>query len=109
MFIVEVGGHVLNYLDLPVSLEPDDIDDGCLVLKCNDQSLHPTPHKLAVIQVAVSRLLRLPLSPEAQNQEIRVLERIAEVNNLSVNVKLLNKTETPAPAPIRLQIISWIC
>ena len=103
-FTLENGHHNLNFLDLNIKLAPDDINDGLISaifsvyrkpsftgISINNQSLHPTSHKLAVIKSAVNRLLQLPLRPDAFESETKTIEHIAKINSLQINVRLLIK------------------
>ena len=91
-YTAEVGGHCINYLDLTISLLPDDLNDGLLTpsflvyrkpaytgVSIHANSWHPTSHKYAVIKSAVDRMLSLPLSIEAEERGIQIIEHIASL------------------------------
>ena len=44
---------------------------------------------MAIISSAIHRLLNLPLHPAAEEEEIKMIERIASINGLQVNVRRL--------------------
>jgi len=50
------------------------------------RNLHPRCHKVPIVNHAIHRLLHLPLSLDAQNNEIRHLEEIARRNGLHLDV-----------------------
>jgi len=52
-------------------------------------SLHPSVHKMAVTNAGIHRILNLPLSKAAVEDEIHHLEGIAALNGLNINVRLL--------------------
>ena len=79
----------------------DDLQDGLLSpsftvyrkptftgVSIHSNSWHPTTQKLAVIRAAVNRMFILPLTPEAEECEIRMIESIATTNGLKVDVRL---------------------
>ena len=100
-FTLEIGGASINYLDLTVSLSPDDLNDGCLTpifsvyrkptytgLSIHSNSWHPSCHKYATIRSAVNRMLSLPLNSDAEERETQIIEHIALLNGLKTNVRL---------------------
>ena len=65
------------------------------------------------MQSAVTRLLRLPLSPNAKENEVCIIEQIARLNNLKVNVRQLIRRKhlrsilsSSAPSPDFPQFIN---
>ena len=101
-FTVEIENCELNFLDLNVKPVEDEIIDTLLTpvfsiyhkptytaVSINHCSLHPTSHKLAIIKSAVNCLLCMPLLPEDIEKETRMMESIAKMNSLKINVQLL--------------------
>ena len=94
-----VGGHRINYLDLTIELCHDELDDvmltptfsiyrkeTCSGLCIHYDSWHPTKQKFAVVRALVHRMLSLLLTPDAEELETKLIERIAAVNGLRSKV-----------------------
>jgi len=56
-------------------------------ISINNGSLHPMAQKLSSIQATVTRMLRLPLSPQAREHETCIIEQIAAKNELRIDVR----------------------
>jgi len=106
-FTVEVGGHRINYLDLTIELCHDELDDGMLTptfliyrketfsgLSIHQDSWYPTNQKFAVVRALVNRVVSLPLAPDTEEVETKLIERIAAVHGLRSNVRRFIKNET---------------
>lgn len=102
-FTMEIGGGTINYLDLTIKLDP--VPDSEMLSPnfgifqkssytgisiCNS-SLHPRQQKLAVIHSAIHRLLSIPLSQKAFEDETHFIEHLAFYNGLKINVKKMIK------------------
>ena len=60
----------------------------------SNNSLHPRQHKFVAINAAIHRLLLLPLSAKARENEIRKIEHIAAVNDLNADVPMMVRRES---------------
>lgn len=95
-FTMEMGNLLLNYLDPTIRLvERDSVLTPSFEIfrkptftgvSIHSSSLHPRQHKMAVIHSAINRLLNLPLQPAAVKKEVHDIQKIADINNLKVNV-----------------------
>jgi len=98
-FTIEIGGNTLSFVDLKLSLA----DHGNILkiafgihrkdtfsgVSIHRDSLHHPTHKAAAINAAIHRLTNLPLTPEATEEEIRYIEKIAEINGLRLDIRQL--------------------
>ena len=97
-FTIEMGGNTISFLDLKISL----VDHGNNLkmnfaihrkesfsgVSIHRDSLHHPTHKMAAINAAIHRLTNLPLTPEAIEEEIQYIEKIAEINRIRVDIRL---------------------
>jgi len=98
-FTVERAEHLINFLNITISLKHDEIEDGLLTphfsvyrkpeftgVSIHNRSLHPSSHKFASITSAVNHMIRLPLSPDAR-KTINTIQQIAKVNGLQLDLQ----------------------
>lgn len=96
-FTLEVSGDFLVFLDLNLKLTPGS-DNRTVQFSTHrketytgfsipNKSVHPRPHKIAIINHAIQRILQLPLAAEDQNREMAIIEAIASKNELEIDVK----------------------
>lgn len=98
-FTLEIGGLQLNYLDLKLTLKRSthsltptfDIyrKDTFTGVSIHQNSLHPPQHKMAAVLAAIHRLVSLPLSKAAIESETVQIEKIASLNGLKIDVRII--------------------
>ena len=98
-FTLENAGDHLNYLDFSINLtEVNNVLQASFGIfrktsfsgvSIHADSLHPSAHKMVVVNSAIHRLLNLPLSAAAIEDEILHIEGIASLNGLDINVRSL--------------------
>lgn len=97
-FTLEVGDDEINFLDLKLRLKEVNSHqkastfnihrkEGFTGVSINGSSLHPQSHKLATVNAAIHRLISLPLTNEAIETETVQIEKIAQLNELKINVR----------------------
>ena len=97
----------LNYLDLTISLtEVNNYLQATFgIFRKNSfsnvsihaDSLHPSVHKMASVNAAIHRLINLPLSPAAIEEEICHIEGIAADKKININVIQLIQARSSEP------------
>lgn len=125
-FTIEIGGRVINYLDLTIQLvsSTHGLTPSLDIYRKNTfsgisihaHSLHPPHHKMSAVLAAIHRLLSLPLSKTAIETETAQIEKIVFLNGLKIDVrrtirkkrlqKLLNYSRQPTQTSSRRQ--KWI-
>ena len=90
---MEIEGDKINFLDLTITLNQHQnvIKQSFGVYRkptysgvsIHANSLHPPHQKVAAINSAIHRLVRLPLSREVYENEIAEIEKIAHINAVS--------------------------
>jgi len=95
-FIMELGGHKINFLDLTVSFHIHNRiftprseifrKNTFTGVSIHHDSYHPRQHKMTVLHAAIHRLLSIPLARKAYEHEVRHIEEIGKINGLEVNV-----------------------
>jgi len=98
-FTMELGGHTINFLDLMVSLHTRNHistphfeffrKNTFTGVSIHHDSHHPRQHKMAVLHVAIRRLLSIPLDRKAHEHEVWYIEEIGKINGVKVNVQEL--------------------
>jgi len=96
---MDFGGRKISYLDLNIKLEEQDNNlktsfsiyrkpsfTGALV---HSQSFHPQFQKWAAVNLAIHRLISIPMEQEVYKSEIGKIEQIAQINGLTINIRCL--------------------
>ena len=98
-FILEAGDNTFCSLHLKISLD----DHGNILManfaihrkdsssgiSIHNDSLHPLVNKMPAVNSAIHRLTNLPFTPATTKEQIHHIEKIVEINEISVNVRLL--------------------
>lgn len=96
------NNNKINFLDLSISRDPTNQLKFSIFRKPTqtdhaipDHSNHPQQHKLAAFHCYVNRLLNIPLSKEAYNNEVKILKQIAYNNHYEPKMidRLIIKTK----------------
>ena len=101
-FTLEVRGNSICFLDLKLSLVEQGntlaIDfavhrkEAFTGVSIHKDSLHHPSHKMVSINAALhDRLINLPLSPQAERDEILNIQRIAQINGIKEDIRLLTR------------------